>query len=303
MEIETNDQTQEMDFGAFDSEMFGEDGNQTDDTEDMKLEDDGEETEHKDESEPETDDSSEDENTKGDGKDPADGKQEPENKDSEQKFTIKVNKEEKEVSLEEMTALAQKGSDYDRVKGQLAQSRQEAESLRSTIGESKELLELLNLVSKESGISAADLVDNLYINMQKTKGVNEATARERLRADRVQRELDAMKAQQQKAATQENGVAERAKRETEEFRSQYPNVELTEELLEKLMPDIQSGMTMVNAYQKVQNADQAAKIAELERKLEAEKQNKRNRSASTGSQSDSGGTKKRDIFDDFASNF
>lgn len=43
---------------------------------------------------------------------------------AEQTFTIKVNKEERTVGIDEMKALAQKGADYDRIKEQNAQKQQ-----------------------------------------------------------------------------------------------------------------------------------------------------------------------------------
>ena len=46
-----------------------------------------------------------------------------------------------------------------------------------------------------------------------------------------------------------------------------------------------------------------AKIAELQRQLEAEKQNKANRAASPGSQKDSGGKRSKSEFDDFMDAF
>ena len=62
----------------------------------------------------------------------AEGSEKPDS-GTEQKFTIKVNKEEKEVSLEEMTALAQKGADYDRIKERDAKSQQTIQDLQAQI--------------------------------------------------------------------------------------------------------------------------------------------------------------------------
>ena len=58
------------------------------------------------------------------GEDGAEGEAEADKPIPEQKFTIKVNKEIKEVSYEDAPAWIQKGMDYDRVKNQLETSRE-----------------------------------------------------------------------------------------------------------------------------------------------------------------------------------
>ena len=65
------------------------------------------------------------------------------------------------------------------------------------------------------------------------------------------------------------------------------------------LADIQSGMSLSNAYRKQEAAKKDAEIAELKRQLEAEKQNKRNRSNSPGSQRDSGGRRMTSDHDKF----
>ena len=67
-----------------------------------------------------------------DGQDPQkeDGKETNQDAQSET-FTLKVNKEEKTYSREEVISLAQKGADYDRVKEQLTRSREEKDHLQT----------------------------------------------------------------------------------------------------------------------------------------------------------------------------
>ena len=78
---------------------------------------------------------------------------------------------------------------------------------------------------------------------------------------------------------------------------------LTEELVDKLVPDVQKGMTLSAAYRKLEKAQEAEKIAELERKLAAKQQNANNRRSSPGSQHDSGGSRSKDMFDEFMAAF
>jgi hypothetical protein len=203
-------------------------------------------------------------------------------------FTLKVNKEEKTYSREEVISLAQKGADYDRVKGQLEKQ--------------SEAMEVLTELAKDSNLEIPQLLDTLRLNMLKKQGLSDETAKERLLRMKAEKENAALKASAaQKPAEESN--ANRAKREVEEFRQMYPDVELTKELMQKLMPDVGKGKSLAAAYRNMENAQAQAKIAELERQIAAAKQNAENRSASPGSQKDSGGGRKRNEFDDFIDAF
>lgn len=217
-------------------------------------------------------------------------------------FTLKVNKEEKTYSREEVISLAQKGADYDRVKEQLNSSRETATQLQTQLDSQKEAMEVLTDMAKESGMEMPKFLDALRMNMLKKQGLSDDAAGERLLRMKAEKENAALKA----AATQTQAketAAQRAQREVAEFREAYPDVEITQELVEKLMDDVRSGQSMTNAYRKFEKTQTDAKIAELQRQLEAEKQNKENRANSPGSQQDSGGRRSKSEFDDFMEAF
>jgi hypothetical protein len=233
----------------------------------------------------------------------ADGDGAPDKADAEQTFTIKVNKESREVNLSEMTELAQKGADYDRVKGQLAESRQEAANLRSEIEKNRGLLEIMEIISEESKIPLEQLGEQLYMNFRKSGGSTEAEAASALENAKLKRENAQLKASREKEKSTKEDSKARAEREIEEFHKEFPGTELTQELCSKLMGDVQSGMTLTGAYRKMLTAEKDAQIAELQKQLAAEKQNKKNRVSSPGRQKDSGGTRQKSEFDDFLSAF
>ena len=225
---------------------------------------------------------------------------------TEQKFTLKVNKEEKEVSLEEMTALAQKGADYDRIKERDAKSQQTIQDLQAQIDgftAKQGVLDVLDIIAQKSGSSLEQLAESLYINFRKSGGASEDAAREELKTAKLEKELGALKSQQVKQQEKASEEESRAQREMEQFRSEYPDVELTDELVDKLVPDVQKGMTLSAAYRKLEKAQEAEKIADLERKLAAKQQNAKNRRSSPGSQQDSGGSRSKDPFDEFMAAF
>ena len=219
-------------------------------------------------------------------------------------FTLKVNKEEKTYSREEVINLAQKGADYDRVKDQLAQSRQTNADLEAKLNGQAEAMEALAELAKETGMEVPALLDSFRIAAMQKQGLSEDTAKERLLRMKAERENARLKAEKPAEKTPPSEtIQQRAKRELEEFRKAYPDVQLTDELIGKLMPDVQGGATMTSAYRKYESAQKDAQIAELQRQLAAEKQNKENRISSPGSQKDSGGKRTKSDFDEFMEAF
>lgn len=285
-------------FSAYDA-PGEDDGNQTDP--ETVEEETGESAQEAEES-PETGEESSEGSTPEQEKKPEDGN--PEAAPEPQKFTIKVNKGTREVELPEMTELAQKGADYDRVKGQLETSRTNEANLQKTVDEQSPIMEVLQLAAKDAGVDVAELVDSIHVGLLKGKGMTEAEARAEIRAAKAEKAVNDLKnkpAQEEKPETDSN--QERAKREIAEFQTAFPGVQLNQETLDKLAPDVQNGMTLTSAYLKMENARLTAELAEQKRALEAEKQNQKNRRQAAPGQNDSGGGREKDAFEDFFAAF
>lgn len=285
-------------FSAYDA-PGEDDGNQTD-PETVEEETDGS-TQEAEES-PETGEESSEESTPEQEKKPDEGT--PETAPEPQKFTIKVNKGTREVELPEMTELAQKGADYDRVKGQLETSRTNEANLQKTVDEQSPIMEVLQLAAKDAGVGVAELVDSIHVGLLKGKGMTEAEARAEIRAAKAEKAVNDLKnkpAQEENPETDSN--QERAKREIAEFQTAFPGVQLNQETLDKLAPDVQNGMTLTSAYLKMENARLTAELAEQKRALEAEKQNQKNRRQAAPGQNDSGGGREKDAFEEFFTAF
>lgn len=285
-------------FDAFDA-PGEDDGNQTD-PETVEEETGGSAQEA--EESPETGEESSEGSTPEQEKKPEEGN--PEAAPEPQKFTIKVNKGTREVELPEMTELAQKGADYDRVKGQLETSRANEASLQKTVDEQSSIMEVLQLAAKDAGVDVAELVDSIHVGLLKGKGMTEAEAKAEIRAAKAEKAVNDLKnkpAQEEKPETDSN--QERAKREIAEFQTAFPGVQLNQETLDKLAPDVQNGMTLTSAYLKMENARLTAELAEQKRALEAEKQNQKNRRQAAPGQNDSGGGREKDAFEDFFTAF
>jgi hypothetical protein len=225
-----------------------------------------------------------------------DNKDAEENKEAEtaasaaETFTLKVNKEERSYTREEVISLAQKGADYDRVKEKLGSHQQTMDALAD--------------IAKAMGTEIPALLDTLMANaLMKKEGISEEVARERVLRQKAEKENTALKQAAAPKQTEEENSQQRAQREIAEFRKAYPDVPLTDDLLKALMPDVQNGVSFKDAYERRETAQKDARIKELEAQLEAEKQNNKNRAASPGSQKDSGGRREKTEFDDFVSAF
>lgn len=278
------DNEQDIGFEEFE-DAFSEGGNQTADEETVEPETEEQEGAQQGEEEAPT------------GEEEPSGQEEPgKEKPEETKpetFTLKVNKEEKTYSREEMISLAQKGADYDRVKELLEKSRTEQADMKKQFDGQKEAMDLLTQIAKESGSDVTALLENMQIAMvQKRDNVSADVARERVLRQKAERKAEALRSQKQEAEKADS----RAKQEIAEFRKAYPDVEVTQELVDKLMPEVNGGKSLLAAYRQMEEAKlQAAltekenRIAELEKQLAAEKKNKENRAASPGSQKDTGG--------------
>lgn len=238
------------------------------------------------------------------------GQEKPQEPPQEQKFTIKVNKESREVGLSEMTELAQKGADYDRVKGQLATARDDLEKVKAQFEESRKISELLKRIAEDIGVPEEDMLRRVHINWRMNKGESEKEAIAHIESENAKRELNELKERKNQEKANSDSVQERASREIAEFRKEYPDVELTKELIDEMMADVQGGMTLTNAYRKIEAAKKdeeannlRAEIQRLQQQIAAEKQNKKNRSNSPGSQTDAGGRNAKSDFDEFAEAF
>lgn len=220
-----------------------------------------------------------------------------------QKFTIKVNKQTREVELPEMTELAQKGADYDRVKGQLETAQGSIQALQKQVDEQGPIYETLKLAAEDAGVSVSELVESIHVGMLKGRGMTEAEAKAEIRAAKAEKAMNDLKNRPAQEAPSEDPNQERAKREIAEFQEAFPGVNLSQEELEKLAPDVQKGMTLTSAYLKMENKRLSSELAEEKRKLEAEKQNQKNKQKAAPGQTDSGGGRTKDSFDEFFNAF
>ena len=298
----------ETNFDDFFGSFEGADGNQTDTAEveteetetDDAAEEGGEEVGYEAAEGSEDSGNSEGENTKESSEEVTETKTEPEKPISEQKFVVKVNKETREVSYQDAPAWIQKGMDYDRVKGKLDEVQTEYDKYKPHI-------EILEQAAEAAGTTVESMLEAVQIGMLKHKhqGMTDSEARAELRNIRLEKQIQSMSQQKQQPAqdsekkSEPDEKADRAQRDIEEFTRYFPNVQLTEELVNKLVPDVQKGMSLTSAYLKQENERLVAAAKQQQAEADAKAKNKHNRANTPGSQRDSGGSKTKSTFDDF----
>lgn len=204
-----------------------------------------------------------------------------EKEEADHSFTLKYMGEEKQFSREETIALAQKGMDYERIRGKLS--------------EANEMVEFVNSISKEMNLTPQQfMTEALAGQIAKRENISLEEAKRRIELDRREKAISAKEAAAQEAANKENQEAnqrrERIKAELAEFARAYPDVKpdsLPKEVF-TIAARSQVGLTAAYAMHMAQEAKSA---------LETERQNAENRAKSVGS-SASSGKRKADAFED-----
>ncbi len=278
---------------AFDGEF--DDGSTAED-EDFDLSDDQQtEDEQKEgETDAEADESDEPEKAGEDGtKDEPEGEPEkqeekepePQKGAEDQRFTLKVNGAESEVTRDEVIALAQKGMDYDRIKAERDSFKADAPTMQRY----REQETFLKDLAEKSGITVDALMENVRVKMamDQDKSLTEDQARAKVKADAAARQQPAEKKEEQKAeATPE----ERRQAMFASFVAAYPDVK-ADTIPKEVWDAASRTFDLVGEYR-------AYEIRELRKEVETLRQNNKNKERSTGSRKSVGATTPKDPFDE-----
>lgn len=195
-----------------------------------------------------------------DTEEPADGQEPAREADSPspELFTLKNRDEIRRVTREEMTAMAQKGWDYDTV-------RRERDQLRQYREESSPAVKLVADFAARSGMGVPEYLDSIRRQELMGRGMDEQTAQNAVRQERQQQRTEA-------AARRKDMNA---------FLNQYAEVK-PEEIPKEVWAEVAGGNSLVGAYTMYRNR-------QLQAELDAERQNSRNRRNAPGSLGKSAG--------------
>ena len=213
-------------------------------------------------------------------------------------FELKYNKEIRRVNRDEITELAQKGLNHDRILAQRDELQRENGELQKFRQENESNLNLLNSAAELAGMSVSQFLNNIRENALVAKGMSRDAAKERVLREDAEQKLarksaeEAAKAENEK---REKTSQERIKRDSEEFARKYKDVD-PKTIPQEVWEAVSSGESLVSAYGNYL-ADQTAKENEkLRAEIEALKKNEENRSKSIGSMKTEGQQKGKDPF-------
>ena len=202
--------------------------------------------------------------------------------DAPKMWTLRHMDEVRQVGEADMVVLAQKGLDYDRIRGKY--------------DESKPVMELFGSFARQAGMSIPDYVSFIRTQAKQASGMSEAEARRTVEledreaavsakeAEEAQRQNGANQAAQARAAADARRNADIA-----EFQRLFPDAAKDPKAIpQEVWASVRSGMSLVSAYSKyaVDQANAARQAAE--QKAAASAQNQQNASRSTGSMQSAG---------------
>lgn len=192
--------------------------------------------------------------------------------------------EEKTVNEQEITALAQKGLDYDRI--------------REKYEESKPVMDLFRGFAKQAGMTVPDYVTYLRTQAKKAGGMNEAEAKRAVELEDREAAVAEKERQQKEDRKTQTDAEERRRADIAEFQKTFPEAAREpDKIPQTVWENVRGGMSLVAAYAKFQ-VEQAQKAAEeAKQRAAAQVQNQKNASRSTGSMKSAGeDTKEKDPF-------
>lgn len=217
-----------------------------------------------------------------------------ETKPQEPFLKIRYNKEDRGLSLEEATELAQKGMNYDNIY-----------SKYNTLNSQLERLAKINGMDIQSYLKTLDdtqvqfEMDKEVRSLKKQYPNSDEALLNEIAQQRVNAKLsNNVKAVEEQRISEENAEQEVIKRQVEVFNKHYPNLE-ADKLDPKVYEYMQDGYTLLEAYSLFKETKLAENDKQAEKSAKVKAQNDANKMRSLGNISTSGAA----TADDFLSGF
>lgn len=200
----------------------------------------------------------------------------------EELFDLKFNKEIRKVSRQEVTELAQKGLNHDRILEQRDHLQQENAELLKFKQDNEAIIGLLDAAAQKSGTDKNTFLQSVRENAYVSQGLSRDAAHERvLREDAEQRLSRTEKADAEKQQAQQGQELAR-QQDIERFLKLYKDVD-PNTIPKEVWDDVRNGETLVSAYGRYENRQLAESNRKLQESLNALKQNEKNKQKSIGS--------------------
>ena len=202
------------------------------------------------------------------------GEQAPAPDQAAELFTLTHLGESRQVTRAELTALAQKGMDYERVRGkydELKQYKQEADPA----------VELVKGYAARNGMSVAEYLDFCRKQELMAGGLDERTAANTVSLEKREAAVSAREAQERAQQARQSSILEQAKarqeaqkRDMERFIQAFPDVK-AKDIPGQVWEQVKKGESLSAAWVAYQNQ-------QLKAEVEALKQNSKNKQSAIG---------------------
>lgn len=203
-------------------------------------------------------------------------------------FELKFLGETKQYTRDEMTTLAQKGMNHDRI----LQQRDDLQQFRSA---NEPLVNDLGRIAQQFGMTPADLLASMETNLLRQQGKTQAEAEAIIRANKSERQLQTYQSQEQAAMEQQKAAQERQQKDFREFVQRYPGLD-PKTIPATVWNDVRKGEPLVSAYGKYEMQQLKEENQRLQQQLGAKAQNDKNKENSLGSMQSGSGVPKTDPF-------
>ena len=197
-------------------------------------------------------------------------------------FDLKYNKETKQYTRQQVTELAQKGLNYDRVTEQRDRLQQENADLSKFRDENSGVIEMLKTAAEASGKSLPEYLTAIRINSLVSQGISQETARERILREDAERRLQSQQKAEETAASGKREAEQRQKEDIARFQKKYKDVD-PKTIPEEVWNAVRDGELLTDAYGDYQRRELERQLKEAKEKLAIRTKNESNKQKSLGS--------------------
>ena len=197
-------------------------------------------------------------------------------------FDLKYNKEIRQYTRQQVTELAQKGLNYDRVTEQRDRLQQENADLSKFRDENSGVIEMLKTAAEAAGKSLPEYLTAIRINSLVSQGISQDTARERILREDAERRLHSQQKAEETAASGKREAEQRQREDIARFQKKYKDVD-PKTIPEEVWNAVRDGELLTDAYGDYQRRELERQLKEAKEKLAIRTKNESNKQKSLGS--------------------
>ena len=197
-------------------------------------------------------------------------------------FDLKYNKETKQYTRQQVTELAQKGLNYDRVTEQRDRLQQEIADLTKFRDENSAILDTLRAAAEASGKSVPEYLTSIRTNLLVAQGISPETARERILREDAEQRLHSQQKAEEAEANRKRDAEQRQKDDIARFQKKYKDVD-PKTIPQEVWEAVRGGELLTDAYGDYQRRELERQLREANEKLAIRAKNESNRQKSLGS--------------------